>query len=264
MLSKLLGALKKVSRPQVGVETLPCGIDFKIRSRGLRSSGLPEVEIVNCPARLCEVASNVILGVASNGLREPTSLAVGKIIGNRFVSTDQPLIEIFQFDSAESDSAVLRVVDVGAEGQNFPRQLIATHLCATAGSSARDALRLLLVATEVWPIERRASNAALEEFEVNPNNFWSWIDLGAALAKASRIDEAVANWKIAVCMWPRGGKLYAKRMLMKAPSPAWGSNSQAPLEFWKGITDESIKRWCSELAVEVTEEALVPGVHQEV
>ncbi len=261
MFTKLLGELKSLAgRPQVRVDALPAGSDYKVTSCGLRDAGLPEIEIARCPTRLCEVASSLVSHVAKGGLMEPSSIASGKIIGGRFVSSDQQLIEIFRLEEIEVEpAAALRIVDLQDQDQGFPHRLVATHLCATAGTARREALRLLLVAVEVWPKEKNVSNAPLGDFEMNPHNFWSWIDLGTTLAQSNQIDQAIANWKTAVCMWPRGGKLYASRMLSKGqPAPGWGGKGHLPHEFWQSVSDDSIRLWCAQLDVELIEGALQP------
>ena len=259
MFKTLLSGLKVFAGAQVRVETLPAGVNFRVRSCELRGAGLPEVEIASCPARLCEVASSLVSHIATNGLKEPASMAAGKVIGGRFVSSNQQLIEIFRLDKVEADPAALRIVDLQDQDKGFPHRLVATHLCATAGSSRQDGLRLLLVSIEVWPKEKQASNSALGDFEYNPNNFWSWMDLGTALAQANQIDAAVAHWKTAVCMWPRGGKLYASKMMSKGqPAPGWGGKGHLPYEFWRSVSDDSIRLWCAQLDVKLTEEALQP------
>lgn len=189
------------------------------------------------------------MSLAISSCRSPESLAEGKTIEGRFVRADQPLIDAFRLVRNGADSSTLRIVDLDDSDGNFPHRLVATHLCATAGTSRRDALRLLLVSIEVWPKEKSASNAALGDYEFNPNNFWSWIDLGTIFAETGRIDDAILHWKTAVCMWPRGGKLYASRMVGR------GSN-RAVHDFWQSITNEAIRNWSTELVVDVPESAL--------
>jgi hypothetical protein len=246
--------LKRWVGPRVQVDTLTSGEGHILRSRGLVTSGLPEVEIADCPPRLREVAANLVSSVAANGASEPESLKVGKLIGARFVSPKQPLVETFRLIKSCADPHVLRIVDREENFTAFPHRLIATHLCATADKNRSEALRLLLVSVEVWGQENAASNAALGDFEVNPNNFWSWVDLGTALADAQELDEAILHWKIAACVWPRGGKLYANRMLERSRSrPAWNSKEKAVLAFWQSVSNDSIKAWCAELRVGLTD-----------
>jgi hypothetical protein len=246
---------KLLGKQRVRVEISHSGDKCRVSSIGLSDAGLPEVEISSCPARLKDVASNLVRQVALNGLKEPASLAEGKTIGGRFANANQPLIEIFRLVRTEGDAAILRIADLQAGDAIFPYRLVATHLCAAAGSTRRDARRLLLVSIEVWPKEKVASNAVLGDFEFNPNNFWSWIDLGTSLAQANQTDDAIVHWKTAVCMWPRGGKLYAKRMLAKENS-GWGGRDRLQQEFWQSVTDDAIKVWCKELDVELPEAAL--------
>jgi len=220
--------------------------------------GLPEVEISDCPSNMTEVASNLILRIASNARGEPESLQEGKTVAGHFVHTDQPLIEAFQFVRAGNKSGDLRIADLEETRVAFPHRLVATHLCATAGARPNDALRLLLVAIETWPKERVASNAALANYQYNPNNFWSWIDLGTALSKAGRIEEAVAQWKIGVCMWPRGGKLYSSRVLAESSESAWDAGTKpARDKFWRSATNDSIIAWCRNLDVALPQGALI-------
>lgn len=222
------------------------------------ATGLPEIEISDCPLHLKDVASNLVVQIARNGRNTPESLADGKTIGGRFVSSDQPLIEIFRLVRTKADPSALRVVDLQNGAESFPFRLMATHLCATAGAFPRDALRLLLVSIEVWPRENAASNAGLGDYEFNPNNFWSWIDLGTALSQADRMSDATAHWKIAVCMWPRGGKLYASRMAGRnARASLRRGSGPAVHEFWQSVSNDSIRNWCTELAVELPEVALM-------
>jgi tetratricopeptide (TPR) repeat protein len=232
----------------VRAEVLPDGDLCIVRSKGLEEAGLPEIEISECPLKLQDVASNLVVQIALNGKDTPESLAEGKTIGGRFVRRDQPLIESFRLARISASSSTLRVTDLDGNGV-FPHRLLATHLCATAGASRRDALRLLLVSIEVWPKEKTASNAPLGDYELNPNNFWSWVDLGTTLAQAGRIEDAVLYWRTAACMWPRGGKLYASRMVVRG-------GTAAVHDFWQSLGNETIKNWCAELTVELPESAL--------
>ena len=259
-----LGVLAWFNRVASSLGSSRLGVDISsgtdgwvVRSNGLRNAGLPEVEISDCPERLKEVASNLVLQIALNGKKDPASLAEGKTIGGRFANPDQPLIEGFRLVRANTDSSVLRVMDLTGVDTTFPRHLVATHLCSTAGTSRRDALRLLLVSIEVWPKERVSSNAALGDFEFNPNNFWSWVDLGTTLAHSKQKDEAIAHWKTAVCMWPRGGKLYATKMLARDSSKTtWAGTDRSEQDFWQSVTNDAIRSWCTELGVELPEETL--------
>lgn len=258
MFARLLTGLKALAGTRLEIRVLPDGGHFTVTSFGLREAGLPEVEIIGCPARLCEVASNLVSQIATNGLKEPASLASGKIIGSRFVSSDQPLLEVLRLTKVETQLPTLRVVDLQDDAQGFPHRLVATHLCASAGMSRRDSLRLLLVSVEVWPKEKMASNAALADFELNPNNFWAWIDLGTALAHANQTDNAIVHWKTAVCMWPRGGKLYASKMLSKSqPDPGWNGNAFSH-HFWASVSNDNIRTWSAQLDVEVKDDTLNP------
>lgn len=241
--------VKRLRGTTVGVDVLPSGDCCVVRSNGLRQAGLPEVEISDCPLKLKDVVSNLVVQIALNGKDTPESLVEGKTIGGRFVRRDQPLIEAFRFVRGGADLLTLRAVDLDSNGV-FPHRLVATHLCATAGASSRDALRLLLVSIEVWPMDKMASDAPLGDYELNPNNFWSWIDLGTTLEKAGQWDEAILYWRTAVCMWPRGGKLYAARML--------GRGSLGPVhDFWQSVSNNTIRSWSAALAVELPESVLV-------
>lgn len=224
-----------------------------VRSSGLQTIGVPEVEIAGCPEKLKDVATNLVLQIAKNGLDTPGSVVDGKTIGGRFVRSDQPLIEAFRLVRTEPDSSILRIVDLNGSGEGFPRQLVATHLCSTAGAFSNDALRLLLVAVEVWPMDRMSSNAPLGDYEFNPNNFWTWIDLGTVLMRRKQIDDAILHWKTGICLWPRGGKLYASRMVARIEENRGGLSSDlAAREFWSSVTDESISKWCSEMGIELS------------
>jgi len=241
----LLKILRRLSGNRVRVDAFPDGDRCLVRSNGLEEAGLPEVEIAACPVKLKDVADNLVLQVALNGKETPESLAEGKTIAGRFVRRDQPLIEAFRLVRSDGNSSILRVVDLDSTGL-FPHRLVATHLCATAGASSRDALRLLLVSIEVWPKEEVASNAALGDYEYNPNNFWSWVDLGTKLAQTDQIADAILRWKTAVCMWPRGGKLYASRMV--------GRGSQGTVhDLWLSGTNDAIRNWCAQSHVELPE-----------
>jgi hypothetical protein len=248
--------VRRLSGARVRAEVIQGGDRCVVRSNGLRETGLPEVEISDCPLKLKDVASNLIVQIALNGRDTPESLAEGKTIGGRFARRDQPLVEVFRLVRVSAAPSTLRVVDLDGDG-TFPNHLVATHLCATAGSSRREALRLLLVSIEVWPKEKTASNAPLGDYEFNPNNFWSWIDLGTKLSEVSQLGDAIFQWKTAVCMWPRGGKLYAGRMLGRGlPGAVSSAPSGAIHDFWQSVTNDSIRNWCAELAVELPESAL--------
>lgn len=254
MLREIYKAVKRLGGARVRVDVVPEGSHGVVRSSGLQEAGLPEVELSDCPLKLQDVARNLVLQIALNGLETPESLAAGKTIGGRFVRADQPLIEFFRLIGVGADSATLRIVDLDDNDGVFPHRPVATHLCATAGTSRREALRLLLVSIEVWPKEKAAANAALGDFELNPNNFWSWIDLGTVLSESGQVAEAISHWKTAVCMWPRGGKLYAGRMLARG-SPS-SPSSRAVHDFWQSVTNDAIRNWAAELAVELPEAAL--------
>jgi hypothetical protein len=234
----------------VRVDVFPEGGRCTVRSSGLAEAGLAEVEITDCPLRLQDVASNLVLQIALNGRDTPESVADGKVIGGCFTRPDQPVIEVFRLARMSADSLALRIVDVDDRDGMFPHHLVATHLCAAAGRSRDDALRLLLVSIEVWPKEKAASNAQLGDYELNPNNFWAWIDLGTIFSDAERTSDAIAHWKTALSMWPRGGKLYARRMVTR------GSPNRATRDFWQSVTTDAIRSWCQELAVELPESAL--------
>lgn len=254
MLASIYASLKRWAGQGVQVDTVISGENCTVRSSGLAASGLPEVELADCPLRLREVAENLVSNVATNGKAAPESLKIGKLIGARFVSPKQPLVETFRLIKSYADPDFLRIVDTEENSTAFPHRLVATHLCATADKTRSEALRLLLVSVEVWGRENTASNAALGDFELNPNNFWSWVDLGTALADAQELDEAILRWKIAACVWPRGGKLYAGRMLERSKSrPAWNSKEKAVLAFWQSVSNDSIKAWCAELGVGLTD-----------
>jgi len=106
-------------------------------------------------------------------------------------------------------------------------------------------------------MEKVASNAALGDFRFNPNNSWSWIDLGTVRSQSGQMTEAIAYWKTAVCMWPRGGKLYASRILDPGSTSArTGIEKHDIYEFWQSVKDANIKNWCLELAVDLDESAL--------
>jgi hypothetical protein len=249
--------LKNLTGKNVRAEVCADGQRFIVRSRGMNEYRLPEVEISECPSNMTEVGSNLVLQIASNTRDAPESLQAGKAVGARFVRSDQQLIEAFRFVQASTDSKNLRIADLEEGRGKFPHRLFATHLCATAGVHPNEALRLLLVAIEVWPREPVASNAALGDYEYNPNNFWSWIDLGTVLSKAGRVEDAISHWKIGVCMWPRGGKFYSARMLAKESQSAWdAANKDVIDEFWRSVTNDSISGWCRTLAVTLPEAAL--------
>jgi hypothetical protein len=239
------------------VEELRSDGDFTLRSTGLREAGLAEVEIASCPQRLAQVATAIVTGVARVGIETPDAIADGKTIGGHFVRADQPLIESLRLIRVDDDSSVLRIVDREESDAGFPHRLVATHLCASAGASPSEALRLLLVAIEVWPKETTASNCALADYELNPNNFWSWIDLGTALSSVGQVGDAIAHWKTAICMWPRGGKLYASRVLARGePRLTQGNSARVVHEFWRSVSTDAIRGWCEELAITLPTDAL--------
>lgn len=254
VLRDIYKALRKSGGVPIRVEVLPNGSNVVVRSNGLAELGLPEVEIAGCPLHLQDVAKNLVRQFALNGRDEPEAVTEGKTIGSRFARSDQVLLEAFRLERSDASSPTLRIVDLENNGRVFPRNLIATHLCATASASPRDQLRLLLVAIEVWPKQSVASNAPLGDFELNPNNFWSWIDLGTLLVQGGQISDALAHWKTAICMWPRGGKMYAARMSGREAANSPGSASpRAVADFWRSVTDGAIQAWACELAVELPE-----------
>lgn len=258
MLRDIFRAVKRLGGTRVRVDVFADGNSCVVRSDGLREASLPEIEISDCPLHLKDVASNLVQQIALNGRDTPESLAEGKTIGGRFARADQPLIEVFRLVRSGADSFTLQVADLSDNDSVFPRHLVATHLCATAGASRRDALRLLLVSIETWPKEKTASNAALGDYEFNPNNFWSWIDLGTTLSQTGRIGDATLYWKTGVCMWPRGGKLYAARMVGRdSPNSLSSVPNRTAHDFWQSVTNDVIRNWCTELAVELPESALV-------
>jgi hypothetical protein len=218
---------------------------------------LPEIEIAECPAHLTEVASNLVLQTARNTKDVPESLQPGKTVGAKYVRSDQLLIESFRLVRAHTEANTLRIVDLQEGCGTFPNHLVATHLCATAGANPNEALRLLLVAIEVWPMEPMASDAALGDYEYNPNNFWSWIDLGTVLFRSGRTDDAITHWKSGICMWPRGGKFYSARMLAKESRSDWNAGRRHLEEgFWRSVTNDSIREWARPFSVTLPEESL--------
>lgn len=257
MFEKLYNAIINLGRADIGLDIVSNGDVCTVRSNGLERRSLQEVEISSCPMRLKDVASNLILQVARNALDTPESLKEGKTIGGRYVQKNQPMLEVFYFLRSADNSAVLRIADLDDKCGAFPYRLIATHLCATAGASRQEQLRLLLVSIEVWPMEKVASNALLGDYELNPNNFWSWIDLGTVLSQSGKITEAIEQWTIAACMWPRGGKLYASRMINGELQKSRNrSSNKAVHDFWLSVTNEAIKKWCQDLDVDLTDAAL--------
>jgi hypothetical protein len=135
--------------------------------------------------------------------------------------------------------------------------MISTHLCATAEENPDEALRLLLVSIEIWALEGEASIAPLADFEMNPNNFWSWLNIGTELSAIRKLEEAADHWKKAMCMWPRGGKHYASRMTERAKSrPAWNDKDRAELSFWQSVSNDAIRSWCQEFDIRLPEAAL--------
>ena len=58
-----------------------------------------------------------------------------------------------------------------------------------------------------------------------------------------------------MCQWPRGGKLYASRMLSQGALTYLGDASrQTVRDFWQSVTNDAIRQWCME--VELPESAL--------
>lgn len=252
-----IGISKWLKSESVRVSEHADGPNFSIRSSGLSDLGLHDVEISGCPGRLTEVASNLVLQIALNGKKSPESLRDGKTIGGRFAHAKQPLLETFCLRRPNAQSRILRIVDLQDAEMAFPRRLVATHLCASAGTSSKDSMRLLLVSIEVWPKEKVASNAALADYELNPNNFWSWIDLGTTFSHAGHTEAAYEYWKTALCMWPRGGKLYASKMLARLSSKTLvGDKDRLEQQFWHSVSDRSIQSWCVQLDVGLTDEML--------
>ena len=95
------------------------------------------------------------------------------------------------------------------------------------------------------------------DYELNPDNFWSWVDLGTKLSQTGRIGDAISLWKTAVCMWPRGGKLYAGRVDgRRSAGSLGGAGSRAVHDFWQSVSNDAIRNWCADLAVELAESAL--------
>lgn len=64
MLRAIYRAVKRLGGTRVRVDVFPDGNRVLVRSSGLRESGLPEVEISDCPSNLKDVASNLVLQVA--------------------------------------------------------------------------------------------------------------------------------------------------------------------------------------------------------
>lgn len=252
----LANVLRRLIGTRLRIEVLPIGDTCTICSNGLRSMGLPEVAISECPSKLKDVVSNLVLQIAQNGWETPASLMEGKTIEGRFVRANQSIVEVFRLVRAKQDDTALRVVDLENESI-FPYRLIATHLCATAEFAGQEALRLLLVAIEVWPKQVLASDLPLADYELNPNNFWSWIDSGTALLDNGRLDDAILQWKTAACMWPRGAKLYASRMLRGSSTDPLQSPKQRARSFWRTVNNESIVAWCNELSVDLPDSALM-------
>lgn len=221
--------------------------------------GTGTIETVTVTAERDGANSLAILSCRSRSMvgTLPSRSRKVRLLGGRFARADQPLIEFFRLISIGAETPTLRIVDLDDNDGVFPCHLVATHLCVAAGASRRDALRLLLVSLEVWPKEKVASNAALGDYELNTNNFRSWIDLGTIFSETGRIDDAISHWKTAVCMWPRGGKQYAGRIIERgSPNPHSGASSRAVHDFWQSVTNDAIRNWSAELGVELPESAL--------
>jgi hypothetical protein len=257
VLRDIYKALRGLARVRILVDVVPSGSKVVVRTNGLAQDGLPELEIVECPLHLQDVAKNLVQQLASHARDTPESLADGKTIGSRFARPDQQLLEACRLARSEATPPTLRIVDLESNGRMFLRNLIATHLCATASTSAIEQLRLLLVAIEVWPKEGVASNAPLGDYELNPNNFWSWIDLGSVFEQRGELNDALVQWKTAVCVWPRGGKTFATRMLKQEAAASSSTPSQrVTQDFWRSVSNDTIRIWARELDVELPDAVL--------
>jgi hypothetical protein len=251
LFGKLAGLLSLKTATALSVDVTPHRDLCTVRSRGLSADRLPELEIAACPQRFQEIAGNLLLQIARKGKDLPDALRAGETIEGRFVRADQPVIESFQLIRVGTDDDVLRVVDRDDETRLFPNHLIATHLYANSRAHPAHSLKLLLVAVEAWPMEKAASNATASDYKLNPHNFWSWIDLGTALLKKGNETETLAHWKIAVCMWPRGGRRFARQFLEQ------DSLKKSVSDFWRSALEPGvIRQWCVELGVTAEEASL--------
>lgn len=62
----------------MSVDTIPDGDRCLVRSNGLREVALPEVEIADCPLKLKDVASNLVVQIALMAKRHPSRSPKGK------------------------------------------------------------------------------------------------------------------------------------------------------------------------------------------
>ncbi len=254
----LLSKFSRNFRRTLAVDVIPLNEGLvQVRSSGLRRSGLPEVEVSSCPHHLTDVAIELVRSIACNGLSCHSSLMNGKTVGGRFVHSDQVVVELFRLVSRADDPNVLQIVDVAQDRADFPHRLFATHLYAAAGRQHGEEIRLLLVSVETWPLERVASVSPLPDYELNPNNFWSWTDLGTRFSQAGMSKEAFEHWKNAVCMWPRGGKMYAAKMLSKCAAGRADGDVVDSSAFWRSVNDDNIREWCEERNIILPESALL-------
>jgi len=201
-----------------------------------------------------------VLQLAANIFRTPQALAQGKIVGGRFVHPEQDLIEHCKFVELRAGGhPVFRICDVEASNDGeSPLRTICTRLCVFGSRGGVDAREHLLLATAWYPPMFVAANKPLNESELNPNNFWSWVELGNVHAQDLRMDEAFKSWRQAACRWPRGVKHIACRMahefakVVEIPD----IESQRAVTFWQSLSNEQIAFFAREQNFQLGPEAL--------
>src|SRR5688572_17052801 len=70
--------------------------------------------------------------------------------------------------------------------------------------------------------------------------------------------EAIENWKVSACKWPRGALAAASPMFHEASTrKAKREGDVLVAEFWRSINQENIGRWCFERGIDVPASVLL-------
>jgi hypothetical protein len=225
---------------------------------GLKTALAQDMQLILCPPKLSEPAERILTAIANYCIATPAAFQSGKKIGAKFVSGKQTLIEAFTFVSSRPDC--LTICDLDENKPSFPKKLFASHFCAAAEVERpiESKMNMLALSIEVWPGSKIASSAPEADSAFNPNNHWAWFDFGCCLAEIGRPLEAIENWKVSACKWPRGALAAASPMFHEASTrKAKREGDVLVAEFWRSINQENIGRWCFERGIDVPASVLL-------
>lgn len=222
-----------------------------LRTDGLSRKGLPELEMLDPPADLLGPVHGIFMALMDGIARSARPAQSGETMGGKFVSQDQTYLETCRLRNvgAGSDPVTLRICDLDDDGNAAPIHLIATHLCSLAESAKSDEkLRLLTRATEIYPKVVASSEAPLDKWAVNPNNFAAWEGLGNEFAERGDAHKAIQCWRTAVALWPAGGLQLSKELCARLSDGRLRAE-ESVRQFWCELSPAKIREFCRELGM---------------